>query len=152
VRVEERSLASGKEIFMHEWALAESVIEAVKAEAGKNRISSITGVAVRVGALQRMDLEIFDFALDTLSRNSGLAGGISGISVEVEECVLLCSLCEHRWGLSSQREDLSEEEGEAIHFIPELAHAYLRCPSCGSPDFRIIEGRGVSVESIEGDC
>jgi hydrogenase nickel incorporation protein HypA/HybF len=137
---------------MHEWALAESVIAAVVAEAGKNRISSITGVVVRVGTLQQMDLEIFNFALDTLSRNSDLAGGLNGISVEVEECMLLCNLCEHRWGPSSQREDLHEEEGEAIHFVPELAHAYLRCPSCGSPDFRILGGRGVSIESIEGDC
>ena len=40
---------------------------------------------------------------------------------------------------------------EAIHFIPELAHAFLECPSCQSPDFELLQGRGVSIGAIEGD-
>lgn len=40
---------------------------------------------------------------------------------------------------------------EAIHFVPELAHSYLRCPRCQSPDFDILEGRGVTIGRIEGE-
>jgi hydrogenase nickel incorporation protein HypA/HybF len=42
-------------------------------------------------------------------------------------------------------------EAEAVHFIPELAHAFLQCPSCGSPDFEMLAGRGVSIGSIEAE-
>jgi hydrogenase nickel incorporation protein HypA/HybF len=40
-------------------------------------------------------------------------------------------------------------EREAVHFLPEAAHAYLRCPRCGSVDFDVAAGRGVSIVSIE---
>ena len=42
-----------------------------------------------------------------------------------------------------------EQEREAIHFLPESAHAYLRCPGCGGPDFVLAAGRGVSIEAVE---
>jgi Zn finger protein HypA/HybF involved in hydrogenase expression len=41
---------------------------------------------------------------------------------------------------------------EAIHFIPELSHAFVRCPECGSPDFIILAGRGITLERVEGRC
>jgi hydrogenase nickel incorporation protein HypA/HybF len=46
---------------------------------------------------------------------------------------------------------LDEDETEAIHFMPEIAHIYIRCPQCKSPDFDIIQGRGVQVGVIEGE-
>jgi hydrogenase nickel incorporation protein HypA/HybF len=45
---------------------------------------------------------------------------------------------------------VSEDTAEAIHFVPEVAHTYIKCPSCGSPDFEIVEGRGVWLENIKG--
>ncbi len=39
---------------------------------------------------------------------------------------------------------------ESIHFIPEVAHTYIKCPKCGSPDFEIIKGRGIWLEKIKG--
>ena len=44
---------------------------------------------------------------------------------------------------------MTEETREAIHFLPEAAHAFVRCPSCGSPDFAVSKGRGVSIKSID---
>ena len=46
-----------------------------------------------------------------------------------------------------QRHDISWP----IHFVPELAHAYLRCPDCSSADFEVLGGRGVSIDAIEGE-
>jgi Zn finger protein HypA/HybF involved in hydrogenase expression len=43
-----------------------------------------------------------------------------------------------------------DDAGEAVHLVPELSHAYLRCPACGSPDFEIVAGRGVTLRTIEG--
>jgi len=59
-------------------------------------------------------------------------------------------VCGHQWSYSDSTKRLDEEEAEFIHFIPEVAHAYLRCPKCKSPDFEITKGRGVWVSSIKG--
>jgi len=45
---------------------------------------------------------------------------------------------------------MDEETSEAIHFVPEMAHVYIKCPSCDSPDFEVLEGRGVILASISG--
>jgi len=47
--------------------------------------------------------------------------------------------------------DDNEDESEAIHFIPEVAFVHARCPKCGSPDFEIMTGRGVSITLIKGE-
>ena len=62
----------------------------------------------------------------------------------------ICKNCEHSWKFSDMKKKLSEDEGEAIHFIPEVAFVHTRCPKCGSPDFEITTGRGVSITSISG--
>ena len=41
------------------------------------------------------------------------------------------------------------DEREAIHFIPALANAYMRCPGCDSPDFEVTAGRGVTIAQID---
>ena len=57
----------------------------------------------------------------------------------------------HEWLFGEAIKGLSEEQSEAIHFIPEVAHVYIRCPECESPDFEFVKGRGVWIESIEGE-
>ena len=49
------------------------------------------------------------------------------------------------------KKKLNEDESEAIHFIPEVAFVHTRCPKCGSPDFEIQKGRGVSITQIKGE-
>ena len=51
----------------------------------------------------------------------------------------------------TETRDLDEQTREAIHFLPEAAHAFIRCPSCKSPDYRVQAGRGVSIASITLD-
>jgi hydrogenase nickel incorporation protein HypA/HybF len=47
-------------------------------------------------------------------------------------------------------DNLDDEVSESIHFIPEVAHSYLKCPKCGSSDFEFMKGRGVWLASIKG--
>ena len=53
--------------------------------------------------------------------------------------------------LWKKKKKLNEDESEAIHFIPEVFLVHTRCPKCGSPDFEITTGRGVSIASIKGE-
>ncbi|MCR6622962.1 MAG: hydrogenase/urease maturation nickel metallochaperone HypA, partial [archaeon YNP-LCB-024-027] len=68
--------------------------------------------------------------------------------IEIDEAEMMCRKCGYKWKFRS--EGLSEDVKEAIHFIPEVAHTFMRCPKCGSPDFEVISGRGVWIESISG--
>ena len=135
---------------MHEWALAESVIKSSISAAEKENLKKITEINVRLGALQQIADDIFKFALDELIETYDDKFQDVKINIETEETALQCKQCEHNWEFKDMKDKLNADEAEAIHFIPEVAFVHTRCPNCGSPDFRIVKGRGVSVSSIKG--
>jgi hydrogenase nickel incorporation protein HypA/HybF len=130
---------------MHEWALAEAVIAAASEVAAKEEIKQVTEVKIKVGELQQIERDIFDFALAQLKPAEFKS---ARFDVETERAKLKCRACGHNWLFSEN--NLDKDSAEAIHFVPEVAHAYIKCPKCGSPDFEIVEGRGVWLESIKG--
>lgn len=130
---------------MHEWALAEAVITAASEIAGKEKLREITEVKIRVGELQQIETDLFQFALSQLK--SGKLKNTKML-IETTKAELKCRVCGHRWVL--EKESLEESVAEAIHFVPEVAHVYIKCPECGSSDFEIVEGRGVWLESVKG--
>lgn len=135
---------------MHEWALAEAVIVAARQEAEKQKIKQITKVQVKIGEMQQIDLDIFRFALENIQKiYDDLSLDTNVIDLEIESSILKCKVCGKEWNLQDLTH-LKEEENEAIHFIPETAHVFMRCPECGTPDFEIVKGRGVWIQSIEG--
>ncbi len=130
---------------MHEWALAQAVVSTVLEIAERDGWRKVFEVRIQIGELQQIDHEIFDFSLSFL-RTPILEKTTFHIdSVPAE---LHCRVCEHTWELIM--DDLDDEVSESIHFIPEVAHSYLKCPKCGSPDFEIMKGRGVWLASIQG--
>jgi len=130
---------------VHEWALAEALISAVIKISEKEGLRKISEVGVGIGELQDIDLEIFKFALMQL-RPDHLKD--AEFEFRMVETKLKCRVCGHEW--SPRKDELDEGVREAIHFIPELTHAYLRCPRCGSVDFDVINGRGVWLEYVRG--
>jgi Zn finger protein HypA/HybF involved in hydrogenase expression len=70
--------------------------------------------------------------------------------VEQEPVRFRCRVCEREFGRPELEAAGGADELEAMHFIPELSHAFVRCPGCGSPDFDILAGRGVTLERVEG--
>lgn len=130
---------------MHEWALAEGVVSTSNRIAEEEGLREITEVTVRIGELQQVDHEILTFALN--QQRTSMMEKVKFI-LETVPARLMCRVCGEKWRLS--HEDLDEEMSEAIHFVPEMAHVYVKCPECGSPDFEIVEGRGVWFASIEG--
>jgi len=130
---------------MHEWALAEAVIAAASQIAEKEGLKEVTEVEIKVGELQQIELDILEFALSQLKPAKFKH---TKFSIEVARAGLKCRVCGYKWFFEKERMD--ENVAEAIHFVPEIAHTYIKCPKCGSPDFEILEGRGVWLESIKG--
>ena len=131
---------------MHEWALAEAVVSTASQMAIREGLRRVTEVRLKVGELQQIEIEILRFALSELKRSSLLEE--AEFIIETEKAELRCRVCGHKWFF--RKNEVDEDVAEAIHFVPEIAHAYIRCPRCGSPDFEVVRGRGVWLESVEG--
>jgi hydrogenase nickel incorporation protein HypA/HybF len=130
---------------MHEWALAEGVITTARRVAEEEDLDEITEVTVAIGELQQIEVDIVEFALDQL-RTPRMENTV--FNLVKSPAKFNCRKCSRQWTFST--EDMDEEVSEAIHFVPEMAHVYIKCPGCGSPDFEVLQGRGVWLESIKG--
>lgn len=130
---------------MHEWALAEAVITAASQIVEKEGLRRVTEVTIRVGELQQVERQILRFALSQLEPASFKGAKFRVVKAKTK---LNCRVCGNTWLFQKQK--LNEDQVEAMHFVPEVAHTYIRCPKCGSPDFEIVEGRGVWLESVSG--
>ena len=129
---------------MHEWALADSIVRTVIQYAnGKN----VGKIIIVLGELQSIDSEIVSFAIKELSRGTVVEG--SSIEFIKEKAVFKCRNCGYLWRLQDIKKEINDKIKENIHFIPEVAHAFLSCPRCGSHDFDVIKGRGIYIKEIK---
>ena len=135
---------------MHEWALAESIIITAVKTAEKKKLKKISEIKISIGELQQIEQDILGFALgEIIKSQDGKLKNVKTI-IETEESILKCKNCENKWKFADMKKKLSDDESESIHFIPEVTFVHTRCPKCGSPDFEITSGRGVSITSIKG--
>ncbi len=130
---------------MHEWALAEAVIKTATEIAEKECLKQVSEVTVRIGELQQVERPIFRFALQQLKPQQFKQAKFRLLTAKT---TLKCRVCGNTWIYDKKKVD--KETAEAIHFVPEVAHTFIKCPKCGSPDFEIVEGRGVWLENIKG--
>lgn len=131
---------------MHEWALAEAVLESVRRQTPAG--ARVTAVTLRLGELQAVDADLLLEGLRELAPGYGVAA--ASFSAEVEAALFACVPCGARWTLAERRA-ADPEVREAIHFLPEACHSYMTCPSCGSRDFSVLAGRGVGIAAIEAE-
>lgn len=135
---------------MHEFALADAVVQAARQAAQEAGIDRLERIAVKVGRLQRISKELFEFSLTEVIPEA--APDLAGVEFVVEEepALFHCRACDRTFGEADLAEAHDEDAMEAMHFVPELSHAFIRCPECGSPDFEIAAGRGVTLEMVQG--
>ena len=131
---------------MHEWALAEAVLETVRQNVDEQDLKNVKSVNLHFGELQDVDPEIFESGLTQLLEDYPF--DIDVFHMHMEEASFLCNRCGSSFTLKAFPY-LAEDERESIHFLPEAAHVYLKCPDCGSADFRVEKGRGVTIQSID---
>jgi hydrogenase nickel incorporation protein HypA/HybF len=135
---------------VHEFALAEAVLTSALQAADRERLDRILAIRVRIGELQRIRKDVFAFALKEMLPAAEPRLAATEMTLEIVPARFRCRACDRSFDLAEAGEQ-GADEAEAIHFVPELAHAFLRCPGCGSADFEVAAGRGVSIEAIEGE-
>lgn len=130
---------------MHEWALAEAILASAKQVAEQEKLKKVTEVTIKVGELQQIEPPILRFALIQLKpelfKNTKF-------HILKAKSTLKCRVCATTWQFNLKK--LDRATAEAIHFVPEASHSFIKCPKCGSPDFEIVTGRGVWLEDIKG--
>lgn len=132
---------------MHEWSLAQAVISSALDYAKKRGLRRAIKIAIVLGEMQQIDLPVFRLALEELIKEQQ-AYKIK-FKIKEEKAKLKCRACGFEWLFSEAKKKLNEQDSEFIHFVPDIAHAYMRCPKCKSPDFEILKGRGVRIEAVE---
>jgi len=126
---------------VHEWALAEAIVEHVL----KNRENNILEkIVLRIGLLQTIDLDILKFALEELFKLNNIS--VEKIEFIEEDISLKCRKCSYEWRIDIN--NLDEYIRESIHFIPETIYSFFKCPNCSSRDYDLKTGRGIYVEEI----
>ncbi len=130
---------------MHEWALAEAILTSAKQVAEQEKLKEITEVTIRVGELQQVEPPILRFAISHMKSEIFKN---TKFRIVKSKSTLKCRVCGTTWQFNIKK--LDKTTAEAIHFVPEVAHTYVKCPKCGSPDFEMVSGRGVWLEHIKG--
>jgi hydrogenase nickel incorporation protein HypA/HybF len=130
---------------MHEWALAEAVIATAVQIAEKEKLKEVKEVTIKIGELQQIERDILRFALSQLKPANFKN---TKFHITRAKTTLKCRACGNAWLFKKQ--NLDKETAEAIHFVPEVAHTYIKCPKCSSPDFEITQARGIWLETIKG--
>ncbi len=137
---------------MHEWSIVYGILSSIKENYG----DSIHYVKISVGELVQIDLEVFKFALEEVSKMLGFKNNVK-YDIEIERTKFRCTSCGYEWtwqDTARQLEDTIQDKElaktflEAIHLVPSTVYAYIRCPRCGSPDFEIVEGSDIKVLEV----
>ena len=132
---------------MHEWALAEAILVSAKQVAEQENLKTVTEVTIKVGELQQAEPPILRFALSQMKADNDIFKNTK-FHIFKAKSTLKCRVCETKWQFNLKK--LDKATAEAIHFVPEVAHTFIKCPKCGSPDFEIVSGRGVWLQDIKG--
>jgi len=122
--------------------LAEAIVEYVKSN--YPNVNKFRRIEILLGELQSIDEEILGFSLKEILNSEKIA--VDELVLSEEEAVLRCRRCRHEWRLKELK--LEDEVKEAIHFVPEVVHSFIKCPKCGSRDFEVVRGRGVYVKEV----
>jgi hydrogenase nickel incorporation protein HypA/HybF len=130
---------------VHEWALAEAIVNYVLSEANRRGARGAEKIVLRLGILQSIDREILDFSLRELFKMNNFS--VKEIKYVEEPVKLRCRRCGYEWSINV--DELDEAIRESIHFVPETVYSFFKCPRCGSRDFEIVSGRGIRIEEIK---
>ncbi|MDA0336253.1 MAG: hydrogenase/urease maturation nickel metallochaperone HypA [bacterium] len=133
---------------MHEIALAEGIM-VTALNLARQQQRPVRRIMVKVGELQQIEVDILRDCLDAVRPSHEPLVADMQVQLDIEPAALSCRGCGHDFHFADLDTPPDAKQLEAIHFVPELAHSYVQCPQCGSPDFSIVAGRGVWLEEVE---
>lgn len=111
---------------MHEYAVTESIMEIIQAEADKAGGTKVTSITIVIGELSTFVDDSIDFYFKALSQGT-IAEGAT-LSFEKIEAKAICCDCGKEFQPTS---------------------IYYSCPECHSPVFDVKQGQELYVDNLE---
>jgi len=113
---------------MHEFAIAENILEVVHRTAREAGASHVGRVRLKVGVFTSIHVDSLRFALEVLARGTPS----EGCALEVEEVPMTvrCGAC------------------GVVSCAPEIL---VECPACGATGVEVTGGRELSIVSIDAE-
>lgn len=130
---------------MHELAIAQKIIDAIKTEADKIGIKEIHSVSLRVGNMAVFNKEQLEFCLTVNDKGGTL--GRAKFTIEEVAVELRCTVCGNKFT------DTRFDDQSFAHSIAHAPGLYspLPCPSCACAETELIAGKEFKIISIEGE-
>lgn len=110
---------------MHEAMVAQSLLEVIAQEAGKQKARPVSA-RISCGELNAINDEVFSFAFEAAAQGTVCEG--MTLQVEHKPMLAKCSACEGTFALTL---------------------ADTRCPHCGGADFELLPDAPLVLEEIE---
>jgi len=133
---------------MHELTLVQGILDSVN-ESSSREDRRVARYTVGVGELAQFDVRLLRKLFRDLSKNTTLEG--AKVSFVREKARLRCLGCERTMSFGDLSGQLSQQEKEMVHFLPELLNSCAKCPSCSRSYFEIDAGRSVRIVEIAFD-
>lgn len=111
---------------MHELSIAQNIIEIVRQSLGTAPAQSVKKINLLVGKLTNILPDSLQFCFDALVQNTNL--GNASLIIDHVPVEFICDAC---------------------HSNTILDDWYFHCPSCGSPNVRVIRGNELQIQEIE---
>ncbi len=111
---------------MHEFSIVQSILDTVEDYVRQSGASSVTRVVIRAGAISGIVPHLLQTAFETFREHTVCSRATLEIIMEPLE--VKCNSCSE---------------------ISENANPLFRCPSCGSTDVRLLNGKDLILERIE---
>ena len=113
---------------MHEFSIIENIFKAIEKVANEKGLTRIHKVKLQVGLLRQIEPRTLQFAFDTVSKGTFLENAI--LDVDTVPIIMYCNNCTATFEVKEQ--------------------AYI-CPDCEGMDLKLLKGKEIILESIEGD-
>lgn len=113
---------------MHEFSIIEQVLKTVEYVASKNKLVKITKIVLQIGKLRQVMPDFLQFAFEaasseTIAKHATLELKIIPVKIECLKC----------------------------HHVSNVNRNTYLCPDCDSEKIKILSGKEILIESIEGD-
>jgi hydrogenase nickel incorporation protein HypA/HybF len=142
---------------MHEFSIAQSLVESVISEAKKNNAKKVLVIEIWIAELMQLDKDIFVNLVSSLLTGPVLSS--AHLEVKTEKAAFTCRKCGRSWGMDEAKKQLQEiEKGLLIkepdgvdpplHFLPQLYPAFIHCPDCGSSDILLQDSGSVQITRL----
>lgn len=115
---------------MHETSLIQYTLDAVEHQAQLMQIQKVRSIRLVVGEMRGALPDLMDYAFQILTRARPLFAG-ARLDIEARSVLLECCKCRMQY------------KGGGFHAVA--------CPACGAPEYQVIEGNELYIDSFEGE-